>query len=109
VKDVLQYRDITQLFNVPLSSQAFNKLQQAQQIIQNRNLSLTGADSWKTIWKDGIFSANKFYHYTFRDQVPSPIYSMIWKSKCLLRIKVFPWLIVSDRINTKDMLHRRKK
>jgi hypothetical protein len=71
--------------------------QQVQTIVQGIQLNGSGKDKWSTIWKDGIYTSSKFYHYTFREQVASPIYSHIWKSKCLLRIKVFAWLLVSDR------------
>jgi hypothetical protein len=30
-----------------------------------------------------------------------------WKSCCIMRIKVFGWLVLRDRINTRDMLQRR--
>ena len=37
----------------------------------------------------------------------SPIYACIWKCKVVLRIKVFAWLLFTDRLNTKEMLKRR--
>jgi hypothetical protein len=86
VKKVLQTEDISELFYLPLSTQAFEEFNHVETILENINPS--GQDSWKTIWKDGIYTANKFYHYTFRDQVASPIYSWIWKSRCTLSIKV---------------------
>jgi hypothetical protein len=33
-------------------------------------------------------------------------FSVIWKSRCT-RVKFFAWLILVDRLNTKDMLQRR--
>lgn len=32
----------------------------------------------------------------------------LWKSKCTMKIKVFSWLLFFDRLNTKDLLVRRK-
>lgn len=37
----------------------------------------------------------------------SPIFACIRKSKVVLSIKVFAWLLVGDRLNTKNMLRRR--
>jgi hypothetical protein len=60
-------------FYLPLSAQAFDEFNQVKQIILNQHLNPNGKYIWLTLWKDGIYSANKFYHYTFRDQKASPI------------------------------------
>lgn len=39
-------------------------------------------------------------------QPPRP-YIWLWKSKCVMKIKVFAWLLFSDMLNTTDMLDRR--
>lgn len=31
----------------------------------------------------------------------------IWESKCTMKIKVFGWLLLIDRLNTRDMLDRK--
>ena len=31
----------------------------------------------------------------------------LWKIKCVMKIKVFAWLMFCDRLNTRDMLDRR--
>mgnify|MGYP003702955895 CR=1 FL=1 len=31
----------------------------------------------------------------------------IWKSKCTMKVKVFRWLLLIDRLNTRDMLDRK--
>jgi hypothetical protein len=38
------------------------------------------------------------------DHLPS---KMMWKSKCMIKHKFFAWLILHDRINTKDMIIQR--
>lgn len=41
--------------------------------------------------------------------VQAPGYlSWIWKSKCSMKVKVFAWLLLIDRLNTYDMLQRRR-
>lgn len=37
----------------------------------------------------------------------SPLFSMIWKSKCLPKQKVFMWLLLVDWLNSRDMMERR--
>ena len=38
--------------------------------------------------------------------MPRP-FVWIWKTKCVMKIKVFAWLLFRDRLNTRDMLDRR--
>jgi hypothetical protein len=33
----------------------------------------------------------------------------IWKSKCILRVKFFAWLLLNYRLNNKNILRRRRK
>lgn len=34
-------------------------------------------------------------------------FTWIWKSKCTMQWKVFLWLLLADRLNTRNMLRRR--
>jgi hypothetical protein len=34
--------------------------------------------------------------------------SFSWKSKCTLKLKVFLWLMLKDRFNTREMLQKKK-
>ena len=36
-----------------------------------------------------------------------PIFKWIWKCSCTLKIRVFGWLLLMDRLNTRDMMQRR--
>jgi hypothetical protein len=43
------------------------------------------------------------------EHIQAPTFSpWIWKSKCTPKIKTFFWLLANDRLNTKDMLIRKK-
>jgi hypothetical protein len=66
---------------MPLSAQAFDEFNQVKPIILSQHLNPDGKDIWLTKWKDGIYMASKFNHYTFRDQKASPIYASIWNSR----------------------------
>ena len=35
------------------------------------------------------------------------VFSWIWKSACTMNYKVFAWLLLRDRLNTRDLLQRR--
>lgn len=107
VKEVVGTFDRTQLFFLPLSHQAFSEFQAMELVLSQVQLNDTGRDCWTTVWKDGTYSSSLYYKHCFREVVASPIYAWIWKSKVLLRIKVFAWLMVSDRLNTREMIKRR--
>lgn len=108
VKDVFDSVDRILLFSRPLSQQAYDEFMHMQQAISQFSLNPQGKDQWVTIWKDGIYTSSRYYHHCFKDVTASMIYSYIWKSKVQLKLKVFAWLLVSDRLNTRDMLRRRK-
>jgi hypothetical protein len=107
VKDVLNGEDRSQLFALPLSVHAFEEFQSLQAQLDSFRLQPSEHDEWKTIWNDGAYSSSRYYKHCFKDQKASLVFSWIWKSKVMLRIRVFAWLMVSDRLNTRDMIRRR--
>jgi hypothetical protein len=107
VKEVIQCQDRSSLFYLPLSQQAYEEFNNMQLFLDTISLNSSGTDVWVTIWKQGIFSAQLFYNHCFSHLPNSRLHSWIWKCKVVLRIKVFAWLLVSDRLNTRDMLRRR--
>src|SRR3954470_9174420 len=64
-------------------------------------------DSWDTIWQRGRLVSSAFYLFCFRDEVADTAFQWIWKSSCTNKWKVFAWLLLSDRLNTRNMLRRR--
>jgi hypothetical protein len=43
----------------------------------------------------------------FRELNPHVSFLWLWKSKCTPRVKFFGWLVLSDRLNSRNMLKRR--
>ena len=107
VRDMISMEDRSELFALPLSQQACQEFRELQTILQGIQLQPQVRDSWLTIWKDGVYSSKRYYQHCLRDQQARKIYAWIWKNRVMLRIKVFAWLMVSDRLNTRDMLRRR--
>ena len=54
-----------------------------------------------------VFKPKLFYCHTFVSEAFNPLLCWIWKSSCTLKIKVFAWMLIMDRLNTKDMVDRR--
>jgi hypothetical protein len=97
--------DITELFYTPLSQSAFAELQQLRVIMQANPIS-GDTDKWTYCWGSDYTSAKFYYHIHKHMKVPK-VYEWIWKSSCMMKIKVFAWLLLVDRLNTKDLLKRR--
>jgi hypothetical protein len=59
------------------------------------------------VWGTGLYSAARFYSFLF-DGLPKDVtLEGIWRSKCLPKLKVFAWLLIMDKLNTRDMILRR--
>lgn len=99
--------DLASLFNLPLSDQAYMKLQSLQIELTVIPYDAKQDDAWAFIWGSNKHLAAKFYTLTFNNvQVPST-FVWLWQSKCIPRIKFFGWLLIVDRLNTRNMLKRR--
>lgn len=53
-----------------------------------------------------MFYASKAYKRLIGHREIHPIFKWIWSSKCQMKHKVFFWLVLRDRINTRDLLRR---
>jgi hypothetical protein len=65
-------------------------------------------DVWTYAWGKTEYEASKFYKFYFREIKPLACLPLIWKSKCQMKHKVFAWLLMIDRLNTRDLLARRQ-
>jgi hypothetical protein len=97
--------DLYQLFHLPLSAIA---MQQCNTL--NINLTdlagNTEKDIWGFQWGD-FFSAKKVYEAILNPPEAAVPFRWIWKSCCLPKHKFFFWLLLMDRLNTKDLMTRK--
>lgn len=56
-----------------------------------------------------MYSSCKYYHHYFSSLQPNRSVVWLWESKCIARIKFFAWLLLNDRLNTRNVLRRRNK
>jgi hypothetical protein len=97
-------------FRIPMSREAYNELLQLQNFLNDLPpVDHDGKDSWIFIWGQHRYSSSKYYHFHFRDIQPNLPILWIWKSKCIPRVKFFTWLLLNDRLNTRNILRRRRK
>jgi hypothetical protein len=89
---------------------AYNEFLDLQAFLNNLHpISHSSIDSWYLIWGQRRFLSSHFYRYQFRELRPSRAILDIWKTKCMPRIKLFAWLLLNDRLNTRRILKRRRK
>jgi hypothetical protein len=108
VSKALMQMDPLSLFNLPMTRLAFNEFQSFS-IIFNQLRDNTEQDDICTYTWNGLYTSSKFYQLSFVSLTPPAPFRWIWKTKCMPKIKFFAWLLLSDRLNTRDILRRRGK
>jgi hypothetical protein len=94
------------LFNLPLSVQAFDQFQQVQTILPDFTQTNEN-DSWSYIWGNSFFTSKKAYRQLLGTRGADPIFKKIWKSSCQPKHKVFFWLLIQDRLSSRNLLRRK--
>ena len=98
--------DWSGMYHNPLSPEAFEELQLVLYFKPESLNQSHAADSWIYVWGQAYFP-KKFYEHCHKDIVAPPPFAWIWKSKLHMKIKVFMWFLLADRLNTRNMLRRR--
>jgi hypothetical protein len=97
-------------FRIPMTRQAYNELLELQEeLLCMQPIMSDAKDCWSFIWGHQNYSSSKYYHYQFASIVPPRAVIWIWKARCVPKIKFFAWLMLNDRLNTRNMLRRRNK
>ena len=99
-------QDIHTLFHLPLSTQAFQQYSNLTSLMQHLNLQ-NDDDTWTYIWGSACFSSHKAYiHLSGHRSVPHA-FKWLWDSSCQNKHKVFFWLLLVDRLSTRELLRRK--
>jgi hypothetical protein len=64
-------------------------------------------DTWTYIWGNAEFSSHKAYKAMIGHSPAPKIFSLIWKTSCQAKHKFFFWLLLHDRLNTRNLLRRK--
>ena len=106
LKEFLSITSLSEAFHLPLSTQAHAEVRQIQEDTRETVLS-NEPDIWTYSWGTESYTAHRYYTFYFREVRAHEAFGWIWKSKATMKIKVFGWLLLSDRLNTRNMLKRR--
>lgn len=103
---VIQTDQLHQLFSLLLLEAAYQQFLHVQELL-NSGIDVDGKDTWSYIWGSDHFSAQKAYKYMLGHIQVHPAIRWLWGSSCQLKHKVFFWLILNDRVNTRGLLKQR--
>jgi hypothetical protein len=95
------------LFHLPLSVEAYHQLQELQTEISDLVI-VADDDKWTFILGSSHFSSSKAYKVLTGHSQVDPIFKWLWKTSCQSKHKVFFWLVLRDRLSTRNMLRRRR-
>ena len=92
---------LSDLFNLPVSVEAYNQMQELQFELSTLVLD-TMNDNWTYIWSSSQFSSSKAYRILTGHTQVDPIFKWLWKASSQSKHKVFFCLV-----STRNMLRRR--
>jgi hypothetical protein len=106
VKEANQKEHLIEIFQLPLSVQAYDQFLELDESWGQITVTNT-KDAWKLIWGADNFSTKKTYRHLMGQAQVHQIFRSLWKNKCQPKHKVFFWLWLKNRLNTRDMLRRK--
>lgn len=109
VKEGLESSNLLRWFNLRMSDQTFAELALLQSFMHEVKFQEDLLDVWAWQGTTKSYTPKMFYTYAHRTHTFNPVHNWIWTSSCILNLKVFAWMLVMDRINTKDMVETRHK
>ena len=107
VLQFLSNNNLQSQFHLPLSEQAYQEYQRMQDYIKK----YTGSTRYKrllALYLGKQHTSSKFYKISYRNVQPPAPFLWIWDSKSSNKLKVFSWLMIMDRLNTRNLLKRKK-
>ena len=94
------------LFHLPSSEIALQQLTDLAEKLNSLQIS-NESDIWSYIWSSPFFSSAKAYRHLTGHRMIHDAFSWLWKSACQNKHKVFFWLLLKDRLSSRDILRRR--
>lgn len=107
LKKVSRLQPFHHLFHLPLSEEAFDPMLQLE---ARMTLQQTTAenDVWTYIWGSLQFSSQKAYKHLMGHTEIHPTYKWLWNSCCQNKHKIFFWLLIKDRLSTRNILRKKR-
>lgn len=100
-------QDMSRIFSLPLSQIAADQLLLIENHINNADMDENQNDIWNYCWGSTRYSSKKTYKKLQGTSAASPLFLWLWKSCNLGKHKFFFWLLLRDRLNTRNLLRRK--
>jgi hypothetical protein len=109
VSKVLHMDFLQDMFHLPLSQQAYTEFEELEILCENAQVRVQQnlPDNWHYIWGSDSFSTTKAYNFLIGVQHTPIFFTWLWKSSCQQKHKFFFWLLLHDRLNTRNLLRRK--
>ena len=99
-------QDPSELFHIPISEIALQQLLALAQDISSLP-ETDDKDIWSYIWGSPFSSSSKAYKHLTRHRLVHAAFNWLWKSACQNKHKVYFWLLLNDRLSTRELLKRK--
>lgn len=104
---MITHENCEALFHRPLSVEARHQFEVVQNIILNTHVS-DQKDIWSYTWTSKTYSSMKMYRCIIGPSTSHHIFKLLWKTSAMLRHKIFFWLLLYDKVNTRNLLLGKK-
>lgn len=106
ISKVFSLMSILEMFNLPLSQIAYDQVQTIQQLMVTASLK-DNVDIWAYTGGSTEFSLARMYRLIVGHHQPDQAFRWVWKSFYQPKHKVFYWLLMKDRLSTRNILRRK--
>ena len=109
VHDFLHVEFLEDNFHLPLSHQAFYEFLVLEERCQEfrHDTQEETHDNWNYIWGSDKFEVKKAYSAMIGHSPSPPHFSWVWATSCQNKHKFFFWLLLLDRLNTRNLMMRK--
>jgi hypothetical protein len=98
--------NLHEIFQTPLFTEAYQQYMVLSSDLHEFHL-MQDRDIWSYIWGSSTFSIQKAYQ-SLSGTIPThPALKLLWKNKCQPKHRVFFWLLLQNKLNTRDRLRSR--
>lgn len=102
-------KDLSVIFFQPLSPQASSQLNILISLLQASDWNNDIEDSWTYSWNKSTYHTKKAYKLLLGEHPTSPLFKWLWTGGNLGKHKFFFWLLLMDRLNTRNLLRRKNR
>lgn len=94
---------------LPLSLIASAQWETMDGMLNGLELSDSARDHWAYIWGDNTFTSKKAYKTINGSSTSARPFTCLWQSACRSHHKFLFWLLLQDRLNTRNLLRRKNR